>query len=90
MRSERPSRGPMTGSGATRLVIVGERRIALPPSRVELRRTGRSSLLRGYYCEVKEPMLGRTGIGGRGTDENSGSACGAAGACGGGSNCRGA
>jgi hypothetical protein len=27
-----------------------------------------------YYCEVKEPMLGRSGIGGRGTDENSGSA----------------
>jgi hypothetical protein len=29
----------------------------------------------GYYCWVKEPMPGPTGIGGRGTDDNC-SACG--------------
>jgi hypothetical protein len=28
------------------------------------------------YCGMKEPMPGRIGIGGRGTDANSGSACG--------------
>src|SRR2546429_4547001 len=39
-----------------------------------------------YYCWEKEPMPGVSGIGGRGTDDNS-CACGCAAACGGGSAC---
>ena len=45
-------------------------------------------MVRRFYCWVKEPTPGLSGIGGRGTGDNC-SACGCAVACGGGSICRG-